>query len=79
MINPDKLRQWKQEIETELKEILEFWTRHAVDRDHGGLIGRMKNDLTSEKDAPKGSFFMCARSGHFQQPIGLIPGLNIWK
>jgi mannobiose 2-epimerase len=54
MINHDKLRQWKEEIEKELKEILVFWTRHAVDPDHGGLIGRMKNDLTIEKNAPKG-------------------------
>jgi mannobiose 2-epimerase len=55
MINTDNMSQWKQEIEKELKEnILGFWIRYAVDQDHGGLIGRMKNDLTIEKDAPKG-------------------------
>ena len=54
MIDSDKLSQWKQELDRELKEILEFWIRNAFDPDRGGLIGRMKNDLTVESDAPKG-------------------------
>ena len=39
----------------ELREnILPFWHRHGVDRERGGFIGEMSNDLRVDRDAPKG-------------------------
>ena len=33
--------------------ILAFWTRHAVDREHGGFHGTVHSDLTVDKRAPR--------------------------
>ena len=35
-------------------DIVPFWLAHAFDRDRGGFVGRMANDLTVDRDAPKG-------------------------
>ncbi len=42
-------------VRKELDEnILAFWLKHSLDTEHGGFIGRMSNDNTIQKDAPKG-------------------------
>ena len=42
-------------VRKELDEnILGFWLKHSLDTEHGGFIGRMSNDNTIQKDAPKG-------------------------
>lgn len=35
-------------------DIIPFWLKYSVDDVHGGFIGRMSNDLTIHKRAPKG-------------------------
>ncbi len=37
-----------------LEDILPFWRRRTVDRQQGGFIGWMSNDLRIQEDAPKG-------------------------
>jgi cellobiose epimerase len=37
-----------------LDDILPFWRQHAVDKQRGGFIGQMSNDLHVQEDAPKG-------------------------
>lgn len=36
------------------EDIISFWLKYGVDKQHGGFIGRMSNDLTIQKEAPKG-------------------------
>jgi mannobiose 2-epimerase len=36
------------------EDIVPFWLKYGVDSQHGGFIGRMSNDLTVQRDAPKG-------------------------
>lgn len=44
----------------ELQRILDFWLRHAPDEERGGFHGAIANDLTIDRDAPKG-LVLCAR------------------
>lgn len=45
----------RQRVETELRSgILPFWLKHTIDREHGGFIGRISEDLTIEPRAEKG-------------------------
>jgi mannobiose 2-epimerase len=37
-----------------LDDILPFWRRYAPDRERGGFIGQMSNDLRVREEAPKG-------------------------
>ncbi|UCG50013.1 MAG: AGE family epimerase/isomerase [Phycisphaerales bacterium] len=42
-------------VRKELDEnILAFWLKHSLDTEHGGFIGRMSNDNTIQRNAPKG-------------------------
>jgi mannobiose 2-epimerase len=42
-------------VRKELDEnILAFWLKHSLDDEYGGFIGRMSNDNTIHKNAPKG-------------------------
>lgn len=50
----------KQEMSAELQRILQFWLEETVDREHGGFYGRIENDLTVRRQAPKG-LVLCAR------------------
>ena len=52
---------WRNRFEQELRDnILAFWIRRAVDREHGGIYGVVTNDLEVIEDAPKASV-ICAR------------------
>ena len=49
------IKNWKQKLESELKEnILSFWIRQTQDLENGGFYGYISNDNTIKKDAPKG-------------------------
>ena len=55
MMNGDEITRWKSDILHEFRHnILDFWLQHGRDRTRGGLIGRIRNDLSIEKNAPKG-------------------------
>ena len=49
------LEQYKRELEKELASILSYWTEHVIDYEQGGFYGKLDNDNTVYKDAPKGS------------------------
>jgi mannobiose 2-epimerase len=49
------LEKYKTDLENELFQILNFWERNAVDKDNGGFYGKIDNDNTIFKQAPKGS------------------------
>lgn len=45
----------RQKMESELLgNILPFWLRHAIDRERGGFVGQIANDLTVDPRAGKG-------------------------
>lgn len=49
------LRGWRRELEDELlRNILPFYANLAIDQGRGGFFGLIHNDLTIEKDAPRG-------------------------
>ncbi|MBN2104162.1 AGE family epimerase/isomerase [bacterium] len=55
MMSHDEICMWKDEIRREFSEnIMKFWLQYGPDPVYGGLIGRMKNNLSVEKNAPKG-------------------------
>lgn len=46
---------FQKRVERELLEnILPFWLERSPDREHGGFIGRMSNDLRIDPESPKG-------------------------
>ena len=47
----DFLKSAQNELE---QDILRFWIQYCRDNEYGGFIGRMSNDKTIVKDAPKG-------------------------
>ncbi len=47
-------------IEADLRgNILPFWIHHAVDRDHGGFLGAVSNDLIVDRGAERGALLTC--------------------
>lgn len=51
MIQPGNLAM---ELAQELNNILEYWTQHTIDREHGGFYGRIGNDNVADTESPKG-------------------------
>ena len=51
----DLLQQYKEDLEKELYSILDFWQRNTIDKDHGGFYGKLNNENTIFRNAPKGS------------------------
>src|SRR6185369_15973662 len=51
----DKLAEYKKELENELHEILSWWMRLSIDKDHGGFVGRIDHENKIYPEAPKGS------------------------
>jgi mannobiose 2-epimerase len=50
----DILLQFRQRVSDELvKNIIPFWLSHTPDYEHGGIYGRITNQLIIEKEAPK--------------------------
>jgi len=55
MIDKEKVESFLRSVQNELEQnILRFWIRYCRDNEYGGFIGRMSNDRTVVKDAPKG-------------------------
>jgi mannobiose 2-epimerase len=51
----DDLVKYRTEMQQELGNILAYWMRHTIDEENGGFYGRIENDNTARKEAPKGS------------------------
>ncbi len=55
MINKERIESFIKSAQNELEQdILRFWLSYCRDNGNGGFIGRMSNDMTIVKDAPKG-------------------------
>lgn len=50
----EKLKEFKSEIQSELRSILNFWVDHAVDETNGGFVGRINQEGIVHHDAEKG-------------------------
>ena len=48
-------QQYKNELQHELGDILQYWMQYAVDEEQGGFYGRIDNDNKQYTDAPKGA------------------------
>ncbi len=60
-MNIEELRLYQSEVENELKtNILPFWAYKTLDDENGGFYGLIKNDLTIDPLAPRGSV-LCSR------------------
>jgi len=49
------LKNYRQETEQELENILSYWMKHTLDFTNGGFYGKIDNDNKIYEDAPKGS------------------------
>jgi len=49
------LEKYAAELDTELKNILDYWITHTPDAVNGGFYGKIDNDNQVSPDAPKGS------------------------
>ena len=45
----------KQALHTELSNILHYWMKYTRDEDNGGFYGRLDNNNTVDREAPKGA------------------------
>jgi mannobiose 2-epimerase len=54
-VDREQLYTYRKELDSELKEILEFWARLAPDKEHGGFYGKIDNDNQIIHGAPKGA------------------------
>ncbi|SHF86389.1 mannobiose 2-epimerase [Flavobacterium fluvii] len=52
---PDKLKNLKTELTTELDNILEYWSKQAIDQKNGGFIGQIDGNEYKNFEAEKGS------------------------
>jgi mannobiose 2-epimerase len=49
------LAQFREEMQKELEQILNYWIRNAVDNEYGGFAGKIDHRNTRHPQAPKGS------------------------
>ena len=49
------LSRLKDELSTELADILNYWINHTIDKQYGGFVGKMDNYNEVDYKAPKGS------------------------
>jgi len=52
---PEKLKQLKSELETELDSILKYWSKNTIDNQNGGFIGQIDFNDHIIADSEKGS------------------------
>jgi cellobiose epimerase len=50
-----RIQLFRRRVEAELRDdILPFWLTHAPDQESGGFVGAIRNDLSVEREAPRG-------------------------
>ncbi|HEY5391892.1 MAG TPA: AGE family epimerase/isomerase, partial [Hanamia sp.] len=49
------LQQYREELESELHSILDYWQKNTIDKKNGGFFGKINNDTYVFEEAPKGS------------------------
>ncbi|HTM92803.1 MAG TPA: AGE family epimerase/isomerase, partial [Flavisolibacter sp.] len=49
------LKQYREEMQQELKRILAYWMKFAIDQENGGFVGKIDHNNKIYPDAPKGS------------------------
>lgn len=52
---PELIATYRNEVEDELKHILDYWIKNTIDKSNGGFYGRIDNSNEVFADAPKGS------------------------
>jgi len=55
MLFPQRLNQYKNELQNELSRLLSFWQKNTVDKEFGGFYGKLDNSNKVFPGAPKGS------------------------
>ena len=55
----EMLEKYREELEAELESILHYWMTYVIDKEQGGFYGRIDNDNTIYREAPKGSVLNC--------------------
>jgi mannobiose 2-epimerase len=53
-MNIESLANFKEEVKTELEEILNWWMTYAVDYENDGFYGKVDNDNIAQPSSPKG-------------------------
>ena len=77
---------YRKEMEQELKNILTYWINYAIDTENGGFYGKIDNDNTIYKTAPKGLVLnsrilwtFAAAYNHTNKPIYLQTAERAFK
>jgi mannobiose 2-epimerase len=70
-------RTYRHALETELQNILAYWTRHTVDAIHGGFFGRLANDNTADELADKGAVLNARILWSFSAAHNLNPEVDL--
>src|SRR5215203_499527 len=55
----EMVEKYTEELEAELESILHYWMTYVIDKEQGGFYGRIDNDNTIYREAPKGSVLNC--------------------
>jgi len=73
------LQQFKEDLENELQNILDFWENKTIDDLHGGFLGQIDNDNKIIPDAPKGSVLTSRILWTFSSTYNLIKSTDYLK
>ncbi|HXS57389.1 MAG TPA: AGE family epimerase/isomerase [Hanamia sp.] len=73
------LQQFKEDLENELQNILDFWENKTIDDLHGGFLGQIDNDNKIIPDAPKGSVLTSRILWTFSSAYNLIKSTDYLK
>ena len=72
----DIIKQYKEELSDELKDILAFWMKYTIDKESGGFYGKIDNENNVYKDAPKGSVLNSRILWSFSAAYNLAKNIN---
>jgi cellobiose epimerase len=73
------LQQFKEDLENELVNILDFWQNKTIDDLHGGFFGQINNDNEIVVEAPKGSVLNSRILWTFSASYNLTKSANYLK
>jgi len=70
------LKEYKNDVQQELNNILSFWMKHCADEERGGFYGRLNNDNIADTTAPKGVVLNARILWTFSAAMQFKPGAN---